>query len=154
MVNSHVLSGPDTSCIQSVSPAPEFVADPELAEALEACSTAFVPNEDHVLFRQGEVPAALYFVKKGCVALAMESHDRIVMCVQAGPGSLVGLPAVVGNKPYTMTAAPCADAVILQVSRQSFELLLAESPALAMKVLQVLAAEIRLARNAMMHLAA
>lgn len=148
-----VPSDPGKIDLPSVSSAQEFVADRELVDALESLSTPFVPNVDHVLFRQGEMPTALYFVKKGAVALAMESHGRIVMCVQAGPGSLVGLPAVVGNKPYTMTAAPCDDADIRQVRSEEFAQFIVEHPALTMKVLQVLAAEIRLARSAMMDLA-
>jgi len=151
MARSHVF--PSRTRSQSVFPAPEYVADPELAAALEALSTPLVPNQDRVLFRQGELPSALYLVRKGEVALAMESRGRIVICFQAGPGSIVGLPAVVGNKPYTMTAAPCGDAEVCQVTRDEFEHLIAENPTLSMKVLEVLAGEIRLARRAAMELA-
>ncbi|HLY41729.1 MAG TPA: Crp/Fnr family transcriptional regulator [Terracidiphilus sp.] len=148
-----VLSNPGRIEPRSSSVAPEFVAETELADALLALSTPFVPNADRVLFRQGDMPTALYLVKKGEVALALESEGRIVICVRAGAGSLVGLPAIVGNKPYTLTAAPCGDADICQVSRKVFAKFLAENPGLSMKVLQVLAAEIRLARRAMMDLA-
>jgi CRP-like cAMP-binding protein len=125
----------------------EFIADPVLISEIEKRSKACGPIRDGVLFRQGELPTALYLVKSGEVALAMESGDRMVMFVRAGAGSLVGLPAIVGNKPYSMTAAPCAGADIREISGSDFNDLIGKNPLLAMKVLQVLAAEIHLARR-------
>lgn len=130
----------------------EFLADPELAHEIEKRSKPCSAIGDGVLFRQGDLPIALYLVKSGEVALAMESGGRMVMCVRAGAGSLVGLPAVVGNKPYSMTAAPCAGAEIREISNLEFNDLIRSTPMLAMKVLQVLAAEVHLARRCSLEL--
>jgi CRP-like cAMP-binding protein len=130
----------------------EFIADPELAREIEKRSKPCAPIRDGVLFRQGQLPTALYLVKSGEVALAMESENRLVMCVRAGPGSLIGLPAIVGNKSYSMTAAPCARADIRQISSADFNDLISNRPLLAMKVLQVLAAEVHLARRCCLEL--
>ena len=130
----------------------EFLADPELAREIEKRSKSCSSIRDGVLFRQGDLPIALYFVKSGEVALAMESGDRMVMCVRAGAGSLVGLPAIVGNKPYSMTSAPCAGAEILEISSSEFNALIGNNQILALKVLQVLAAEVHLARRCCLEL--
>jgi CRP-like cAMP-binding protein len=130
----------------------EFVADPDLANEVEKRSHPCSRLEDGVLFRQGEMPTCLHYIKSGEVALAMESGGRMVMCFRAGPGSLVGLPAVVGNKPYSMTAAPCAGADIREIEATAFLRLLADNPVLSMKVLQLLSAEVRLARRAYLEL--
>jgi len=132
--------------------ATEFLADPELAREIEKRSEPWEPDPEGVLFRQGDLPTALYFVKSGEVALGMETDNRMVMCVRAGAGSLVGLPAVVGNKPYSMTAAPCAGAEISKIGSEEFKALIGSDPALALKALQTLAAEVRLARRCCINL--
>jgi len=140
------------SCQEPVSTATEFLADPELAREIEKRSEPWEPDPEGVLFRQGDLPTALYFVKSGEVALGMETENRLVMCVRAGAGSLVGLPAVVSSKPYSMTAAPCAGAEISKIGSEEFKALIASDPALALKALQTLAAEVRLARRCCMDL--
>ena len=125
----------------------EFLADLELAHEIEKRSKPCSSFRDGVLFRQGDSPLALYLVKSGEVALAMESGGRMVMYVRAGAGSLVGLPAVVENKPYSMTAAPCAGADIREIRNLEFNDLICSTPMLAIKVFQVLAAEVHLARR-------
>lgn len=132
---------------QPTSVSTEFVADPDLALEIEKRSKPCAQIHDGVLFRQGQLPTALYLIKSGEVALAMESENRMVMCVRAGSGSLVGLPAVVGDKPYSMTAAPCDGADIREISSSDFKDLISGNPNLAMKVLQILAAEVHLARR-------
>ena len=130
----------------------EFLAEPELAREVDMRSKPCLAISDGVLFRQGQLPSALYLIRSGEVALAMESGNRMVMCLRAGPGSLVGLPAVIGNKPYSMTAAPCAGADIREIGGPEFNDLIRENPVLAMKVLQVLAAEVRLTRRSYLEM--
>lgn len=132
--------------------ATEFLADPELAREIEKRSKPWTPRSEGILFRQGDLPTALYFVKSGEVALGMETENRLAMCVRAGAGSLVGLPAVVGNKPYSMTAAPCAGAEICEIDGAEFREMIASDPAMALKALQTLASEVRLARRCCMDL--
>jgi CRP-like cAMP-binding protein len=79
----------------------------------------------------------------------MRSGDDIVMCLCAGSGSVLGLPAVVANKPYTATADTLPGAEVNFVSREDFIELMRTVPLLSLKVLQVLAAEVRSARQAL-----
>ncbi len=129
-----------------------FVADQQLIQALEDRSTAISCGEERVLFRQGEAPVGLYLVHKGEVTLTMDSRRGCsVLSIQAAAGSLLGLPGLIGNEPYTLTATARDGAQLSFVSRDSFLALMQSDPLLSLKVLQVLAAEVRSARNAILE---
>jgi CRP-like cAMP-binding protein len=129
-----------------------FVADPDLIRALQMSSAAVLCNENSVLFLQGDPSDGLYILNEGEVMLTMGSDtaDPIVS-VRAVPGSLLGLPALVGNQPYTLTATAQSGARLSFITRENFNALMQNDPLMALKVLQVLAAEVRSARNAILH---
>jgi CRP-like cAMP-binding protein len=126
-----------------------FVAEQELVEALESRASMFECTEARLLFKQGESPLGLYVVRKGKATLTMQSPTGgVIMSFAASPGSLLGLPALVGNEPYTLTAVAEKGAELGFVPREEFSSLMLTNPSLAMKVLRVLAAEVRTARHA------
>jgi CRP/FNR family transcriptional regulator len=129
-----------------------FIANPELFAALKQRSTAISCNEDRVLFRQGEHPAGLYILHTGDVTLTMDSvKGKTILSTQAAPGSLLGLPGLVGNEPYSLTATAHQGAELGFVTRDEFTALMKSEPLLALKILQVLAAEVRSARRAILQ---
>ncbi len=129
-----------------------FVADPSLIEALEKQAVSVPCAEDRVLFRQGDAPAGLHILKSGRAVLTMASATRDdVLSFNAGAGSLLGLPGLIGNEPYTLTAVAQAGAQICFLTRESFTALMGADPMMAFKVLQVLAAEVRSARSAILQ---
>lgn len=126
-----------------------FLADPDLIQALAGKATCVCCAEDRVLFRQGEAPRGLYIVHQGEATLVMHSPaGEEVMAIQAGPGSLLGLPGLIGNQPYTLTAIANCGAELCFISRDEFTTIMRSDPQLSLKVLQVLAAEVRSARQA------
>ena len=126
-----------------------FVADPVLIHALEKQSSSIVCGSDRILFRQGDMPTGLYILCKGKVTLSMSTPARAELIpIQVIAGSLLGLPGLIGNEPYTLTAIARKDAELRFVSRDDFTNLMQSSPLLALKVLEVLAAEVRSARQA------
>lgn len=127
-----------------------FVADPELIQALEKSSTAISCGEDRALFNQGDTPQGLYIVDQGEITLTMDSPSgQKVMQFQAHPGSLLGLPGLIGNGPYTLSAIAHDGARVSFVTRDRFTSLMQADPQLSLKILQVLAAELRSARHAL-----
>jgi CRP-like cAMP-binding protein len=107
-------------------------------------------EEDRPLFKHGDSPSGVYIVKSGEVALTMESSSgRSLRVFSAGPGSLLGLPAVVGNQPYTLTAKARKGSSIRFVTRDDFEDLIMAQPSLQFDVLRILSAEVRSARQAL-----
>jgi CRP-like cAMP-binding protein len=127
-----------------------FVAAPELVEALEKNSTPICCEEDRVLFKQGDSPQGLYIVDQGEITLTMDSPGgQQVMQIEAHPGSLLGLPGLIGNGPYTLSAIAHDGAHVSFVPREKFTGLMQADPQLSLKILQVLAAELRSARQAL-----
>lgn len=126
-----------------------FVADRELIEALETRSKPILCKEDRILFAQGESPTGLYILRDGGARLSMTSATGdMIMSIPVCPGSLLGVPALIGNQPYSLTAKALKGAELSFVSREDFSLLMLNEPQLSLSILRVLAAEVRAARFA------
>ena len=130
-----------------------FVADPELLHALESRATPISSGGQRVLFRQGDPADGLYILIQGEATLSMSAEGgQSLMSVQATAGSLLGLPGLIGNQPYSLTAIGNSGAQFSYIGRSEFNALMQSNPQLALKILRVLAAEVRSARLALAHL--
>ncbi len=129
-----------------------FVADPELIEELEKRAKPIEVPANRVLFRQGDAPTGVYLIRKGVASLTSQSDGDALLDVQAGAGSLLGVPAVVGGKPYSLTAQALDGAEVSLLTCDEFVHLMHTEPTLSFRVLQVLAEEVRFAREALSHL--
>jgi CRP-like cAMP-binding protein len=126
-----------------------FKADRKLMRALEKRSQPVSCDEGHILFSQGDAPRGLYMLRSGEASLIMQSPSgNIVFSLPAPAGSLLGLPAVIGNESYSLSAMVRKDSDVRFVSRIGFKELLQAEPSLYPSVLQVLAAELRAFRLA------
>lgn len=126
-----------------------FVADRALVQTLER-SQPILCIKGCTLFKQGGNPTGPYILKSGEANLIMESiAGTAVMCVHAEAGSVLGLPGVIANEPYTMTALVHGGSEVRFVTPSDFEDMMREEPPLYPKVLEVLAAEVRAARRAL-----
>ena len=125
-----------------------FLAGNDLIEALSRLGSKVECDGDVVLFEQGESPSGLYVLHTGEVVLTMKTHEgEEALNANATTGALLGLPGVVGNLPYSLTAVAKKGSNVSFVEREKFSQLMLKEPNLAMQVLQVLAAEVRAARN-------
>lgn len=130
-----------------------FVAERELFDALVERARAVECTEDRVLFHQGEFPEGLYLLRSGAALMTMESPTGdVVLCGTAGAGSLLGLPGLIGNVPYSLTAKALKGADVGFVDRAEFSKLMLTEPTMSVRVLRVLAAEVRTARQAVTNL--
>jgi hypothetical protein len=130
-----------------------FVANAKLIEALERRSQPVTGGIDCILFRQGETPRGVFILRSGEATLTMKSSGGdTLLQLRATAGSLLGLPGVIGGEPYTLTASVRGGSVVSFVSRKDFEALIREEPALSLGVCEVLAAEVRSARQALSDL--
>lgn len=129
-----------------------FVADPELVQELEKRATPVTVSQDQVLFHQGDAPTGVYILTKGSVRLTSVTDGDPLLSIRAGVGSLLGVPAVVGTKPYTLTAEALEGAEVSVLSCEDFVHLMHTEPNLSFRVLQVLAAEVRFARESLARL--
>jgi CRP/FNR family transcriptional regulator, cyclic AMP receptor protein len=127
-----------------------FVGDPALIRMLDGHAVPTPCTEDGALFRQGDPPVGLYIFHQGIVNLSMMSKNgQSLFAVQALPGSVLGLPALISNQPYSLTATARAGAQVTFVSRDDFTRLMMSSRELSAKILEILAAEVRSARRAL-----
>jgi CRP-like cAMP-binding protein len=127
-----------------------FVADPELIRVLETRSIPIECGADRVLFSQDDPASGVYILHQGAATLTMNSKDgRRIFSIQVTPGSLLGLPALISDQPYSLTAIANAGAQVSFVSPADFFALVQADPLLSLKMLQVLAAEVRTARQAL-----
>ena len=124
----------------------ECVADCELATAIEARSRIIQVNSKRVLFRQGQSPDRLFLLQSGEVILTSKLPDKTVLGFRAVPGSLIGLPAVAGNHPYSMTATVARQSTLHSIPLAIFREIVGRNPRLSFRVLEILAAEVRSAR--------
>ena len=124
----------------------ECVADCELAAAIESRSRLLqVPNKRQ-LFRQGQSPERLFLLQAGEVVLTSRRTDGAVLGFRAVPGTLIGLPAIAGNAPYSMTATVTRYSELHVISIWTFREIVGSNPRLSLRVLEILAAEVRSAR--------
>jgi CRP-like cAMP-binding protein len=137
----------------SVSPpSSAFVAEPELIVELEKRAEPVAVGGGRTLFRQGDAPDGVYILRKGVVTLTSRSDGDAILKIKAGAGSLLGVPAVVGAKPYSLTAEAMEGAEISVLRCADFVHLMHTEPTLSFRVLQVLAEEVRFARESLSHL--
>jgi CRP-like cAMP-binding protein len=128
-----------------------FVADAELLQELEVHSTPIALGEDRVLFREGQVATGVYIVRQGSAILTSGSNGETVLTAEAGPGSLLGVPAVIGNKAYSLTAVAMPGAQLSVASCEDFIDLMQSNPHFSFQLLKVLAEEVRFARKVLTH---
>jgi CRP-like cAMP-binding protein len=126
-----------------------FVAGPDLISVLWKHAISLNCAEDLELFRQGDDPSGLFFLHSGEATMIMENEcgDQVARALME-PGSILGLPAMVSDEPYSMGAVAKKGATVGFVTRDDFSMLMLTEPALAMMILRVLAAEVRGARVA------
>ena len=126
-----------------------FVADKALIEALERRSSSIICENDRILFKQGDEATGLYILRAGAgrVSMISPTGDQ-VMSIPVPSGSLLGLPALLGNQPYSLSAMVYKGAELRHVSREDFTLLMLNEPSLSLSALRILAAEVRTARFA------
>jgi len=126
-----------------------FHADSDLIQALEKHATAVPCNEDRVLFNQGDPPVGLYILSQGEAVVSMDAgSDAVDFACTATAGSLLGLPGLIANQPYSLTAIARKGACVGFISKGQFSSVMQAEPALMVKILQVLAVEVRSARLA------
>jgi CRP-like cAMP-binding protein len=124
-----------------------FLADPALLQALERLSVSLRSDDDRILFTQGDDCNGLYILKSGEAVLEMRSDDgEVIFRFQTPGGSLLGLPSVLCNQPYSLTAIAFRGSQICFVNRTDAINLFSSKPELSLSALQVMAAETRSAR--------
>jgi len=129
-----------------------FPSEPVLFRSLVFHAQKIRCDEDRTLFKQGDWPIGIYLVRSGAVQAIVHGEDGSVAAIlHANPGAVLGLPAAVSNKPYSLSALARQGSDIAFISKDDFEILVQSMPELSFAILKVLAAEVQAARAALVN---
>jgi CRP-like cAMP-binding protein len=121
---------------------PRFTAHPDLHMALEERCERVRKSRSTVLFRRGEKAFGMFLILKGTVSLDFGVDSSVGLANTYGPGALVGLPATLTGRDYSMTATVTDDAELGFLTARAVESLLREQPDLCQQLLTILSAKI------------
>ena len=127
-----------------------FLADPELIRALTEHATPFVCDTDRILFHQDDPAGGLFILQEGEVTLSMTSPSGPAHPLGRGEARFAARTSRAHQQPALLAhGAGRAGARVSFLGRTEFTALMQSNPELSLKILQVLAAEVRSARNAL-----
>ncbi len=113
------------------------IAPVNLQIALEQRCEHFGEPKSAVLFRRGERAFGIFVVLSGKVSLDFGVDSPLARSY--GPGAMLGLPATLTRRSYSMTATVIEDAELAFVSSQALDSLLRERPVLCQPLMAILA---------------
>lgn len=131
----------------SVSDQP--IVSEDVRSVLNSMASPVAQPKNSVLFTQGDPPTGVYVIRKGSIRLTVKAGESEVLMRVAHPGSVLGLPGVLSNKPYSLTARVVHPCELGFVKAEKLIQLVRENPTLGLQVLQLLSEEVRAAREAM-----
>lgn len=125
-----------------------LIASEDVRGVLDTMATRATFPKNAVIFHQGDEPVGVYIVRKGAVRMTVSAGDTEVLMRIAHPGSVLGLPGVLSNKPYSLTAVTVQPCEVGFVKAADLTRLVRDNPMLGLQVLQLLSEEVRAARGA------
>ncbi len=70
-------------------------------------------DRDHYLFREGDLPDAMYVVKSGKLAVVKTKQNSEIVLAEIGPGAMVGEMAFFDNKPRSASVKALKETVVI-----------------------------------------
>ena len=111
-----------------------------LLERLARATSCKEAKKGERIYWQGDTPRAFYFVISGHVRRAMassEGEEKVIDILSAG--RYFGLAEIFGSSAYASFAEAVEPVVLLRIGKEGLLDAIAESPSLAMKLLQAIA---------------
>ena len=125
-----------------------FEVEPGLTAQFRNRSEIISKQRGSLLFRQGDVVTGLYLLNKGKVRLQLRAtNGQVIFERIVGKDCLIGLPATMIGKPYSVTAELVEDSELSFISGEAFVELMRTNINLALKVVELLSTEVRAMRE-------
>lgn len=125
-----------------------FEVDPGLTAQFRNRSEIINKRRGSLLFRQGDVVTGLYLLNKGKARLQLRAtNGQVIFERIVGKDCLIGLPATMLGKPYSVTAELVEDSELSFISGEAFVQLMRANINLALKVVELLSTEVRTMRE-------
>jgi CRP-like cAMP-binding protein len=123
-----------------------FSASPHLCEILECFGVREIAAPGSFLFRRGDSCRGVFVITDGVIRVSIPDHkpefDRT-----SGAGCILGLPATMSGKPYSLTAEVLEEAQVVFVPRHMVLKSLEQNPDLCFEVLGLLSREVQQLRE-------
>lgn len=128
-----------------------FLASEDVCAELARLGKPREVQAREIIFCKGQPGRGVFLIKRGRVALsAGEDPTRITRIAEAG--SLLGLPATVTGRYYSLTAETVAETRLIRVGTAEFRHFLRTHPTLCYSVVRTLAEEIAALRRAAVYM--
>jgi CRP-like cAMP-binding protein len=99
---------------------------------------------DQVLFQEGDAGDALYLVIRGRVKIfTRNALGEVTVLQQMGPGAHFGEMALIDQRPRSASVMAIDELTLLVLKREDFQSVIAQHPALALVMMQDMAAKLR-----------
>jgi len=96
------------------------------------------------LFRQGDAPDAVYLLRRGAVALRLESLDgRELVISDMLPEDCLGESGVLTGQPRSASAEAVVDSEVVVIPRAAFLGLISQEPSLTLRLLEITAVRLQ-----------
>jgi CRP-like cAMP-binding protein len=125
-----------------------LIPPPELKAELERLATIIFKPAGSLLFRRGDDASGVFVIHSGRVRLVLDYNTALYPAKILGPGAVIGLPATLSGKPYSLTATVIDDAEIAFVPHTAVVKSLKNNPPLCFQVMDILSCEIADIRSA------
>jgi CRP-like cAMP-binding protein len=125
----------------------------ELAE-LAGLTRQHSYKDGESIFWEGDPPHRFYIVASGRVKIVKHSSlGKEIVLAFFGPGEMFGEVAVFESKPYPGSAQALSETEVLSIQRKDLLSFLADRPAMALKIINVLGGRLREAQSRLRDLA-
>ncbi len=127
--------------LSSTNPALDLVLI-RLAEEY-SLSKEYQPGE--TIFTEGEPGSTMLLILRGTVRVLKAGSEKVAprLIAMRGPGDFIGEMALVEESPRFATLVAGSECEVLEFSRDNFEKVISEQPALATRVLRSLSSKLR-----------
>lgn len=123
-----------------------FLAPESVIRELERTGTPCDAQAGSILFARGQASKGVFLLLKGKVVLsAGEDPTRVVRIAESG--CLLGLPATVSERPYSLTAEVVVDSCLSLITPTAFRKMLVSNPGIGLAVIKMLADEVSSLRS-------
>ena len=116
----------------------EFTSTEDLAHIAEITDEIEL-KPDEIIFKEGEIPDAMYIVSEGKVILSRAGQEVMV----ANDKDVFGTWALFDDEPRVATATTLEDTRLLRIDREDFIDLLADHVAITQSILKTMAKRLR-----------
>lgn len=120
----------------------DLLPPPELKAEFERLATIIFKPAGSLLFRRGDNAMGVFVIHSGRVRLVLDYNTALYPAKILGSGAVIGLPATISGKPYSLTATVIDDAEIAFVPHAAVIESLKAKPSLCFQVMDILSCEI------------